>query len=68
MIEIRCSGKRIDNGEDVYGYYFKDSDNHCWILDGYEYESDAPCSCEFIRKYEVSPTSVKILLVKEDDW
>lgn len=52
MIEAEFRGKRIDNGQWVEGYFFKDSAGLSYILTMYDHTSKA---MEF---YEVDPATV----------
>ena len=61
MREIKFRGKRIDNGEWVYGYYCKDADTEqVYILEEFLYDLDGPrLNYQFIcDAYEVDPETV----------
>lgn len=60
MREFKFRGKRIDNGEWVYGYFVKARDNTCHIIA--EFGSDitccSDCGANDITVYEVDPSTI----------
>jgi len=60
MREIKFRGKRVDNGEWVYGYFVKAWDGTCYIIT--EFGSDvtccSDCGCNDMTVHEVDPDTV----------
>lgn len=53
--EIKFRGKRLDNGEWLYGYYFVNWGKHFIVTDGI-----APAGNTF-RDYEVEPDTIRCI-------